>query len=58
MANQFVKPTEAELEILHVLWTDGAQSVRYINDKLNEHRDPSAQRICRISSSASVGFTN
>ena len=41
MANQFVKPTEAELEILHVLWVDGAQSVRYINDKLNEHRDPS-----------------
>ena len=41
MANQFVKPTEAELEILHVLWTDGAQSVRYINDKLNMHRDPS-----------------
>ncbi len=41
MAIQFVKPTEAELEILHILWADGAQSVRYINDKLNEHRDPS-----------------
>ena len=41
MANQFVKPTEAELDILHILWADGAQSVRYINDKLNEQRDPS-----------------
>lgn len=41
MANEFVKPTEAELEILHILWTNGAQSVRFVNDKLNEHRDPS-----------------
>ncbi len=41
MANQFVKPTEAELEILHILWANGAQSVRFVNDKLNEHRDPS-----------------
>ncbi|MBL7815732.1 MAG: BlaI/MecI/CopY family transcriptional regulator [Saprospiraceae bacterium] len=41
MANEFVKPTEAELEILHVLWAYGAQSVRFVNDKLNEQRDPS-----------------
>lgn len=41
MANEFVKPTEAELEILHILWTNGAQSVRFVNDKLNEQRDPS-----------------
>ena len=41
MANEFVKPTEAELEILHILWANGAQSVRFVNDKLNEQRDPS-----------------
>ena len=41
MTNEFVKPTEAELEILHILWADGAQSVRFVNDKLNEQRDPS-----------------
>jgi predicted transcriptional regulator len=38
MANEFIKPTDAELEILHILWADGAQSVRYVNDKLNERR--------------------
>ena len=41
MANQFVKPTEAELEILHILWANGAQSVREVNDKLNAKRTPS-----------------
>ena len=41
MAIQFVKPTEAELEILHVLWANGAQSVRFVNDTLNEQRDSS-----------------
>jgi predicted transcriptional regulator len=41
MSNEFVKPTEAELEILHILWDNGAQSVRFVNDKLNEKRAPS-----------------
>jgi BlaI family transcriptional regulator, penicillinase repressor len=41
MANEFVKPTEAELEILHVLWANGAQSVRFVNDQLNAQRSPS-----------------
>jgi BlaI family transcriptional regulator, penicillinase repressor len=40
MANEFIKPTEAELEILHILWANGAQSVRFVNDKLNEKRMP------------------
>ena len=31
MSNEFVKPTEAELEILHILW----------NNELNEKRAPS-----------------
>jgi len=32
------KPTEAELEILRILWEHGPCTVRYINDLLNESR--------------------
>ena len=32
------KPTEAELEILQILWKEGPSTVRFINDKLNENR--------------------
>jgi len=33
------KPTDSELEILHILWENGPSSVRHINDVLNERRD-------------------
>lgn len=33
------KPTEAELEILHVLWQHGPQTVRFVNDELNQKRE-------------------
>lgn len=33
------KPTESELEILQILWQEGASSVRDVNDKLNEKRE-------------------
>jgi BlaI family transcriptional regulator, penicillinase repressor len=33
--SEFVKPTDAELEILHVLWNNGASSVRFVNEKLS-----------------------
>jgi len=33
------KPTEAELEILQVLWQNGPSSVRFVNDKLNEQKE-------------------
>lgn len=33
-----MKPTESELEILHVLWENGASTVRTVNDLLNERR--------------------
>ncbi len=33
------KPTEAELEILQVLWEHGPSSVRFVNDKLSERKD-------------------
>ncbi len=34
-----IKPTEGELEILQILWENGASSVRFVNDKLNELRE-------------------
>jgi len=33
------KPTEAELEILQVLWQDGPATVREVHEKLAEKRD-------------------
>ncbi len=33
------KPTDAEIEILQILWEKGASSVRDINDILNERRE-------------------
>lgn len=33
------KPTEAELEILQVLWRHGPQTVRFVNDELNRQRE-------------------
>jgi predicted transcriptional regulator len=32
-----IEPTKAELEILQVLWQYGPSTVRFVNDKLNEH---------------------
>ncbi|HMQ49618.1 MAG TPA: BlaI/MecI/CopY family transcriptional regulator [Saprospiraceae bacterium] len=33
------KPTEAELEILQVLWEHGPSTVRFVNDILNQERE-------------------
>jgi BlaI family transcriptional regulator, penicillinase repressor len=33
------KPTEAELEILQILWENQPNSVRYVNDRLNTKRE-------------------
>lgn len=33
------KPTDAELEVLHVLWTNGPSSVRFVNEELSKNRD-------------------
>lgn len=33
------KPTEAELEILKVLWRNGPSTVRFVNDILNKKRE-------------------
>lgn len=34
-----MKPTDAELEILHVLWTNGPSTVRQVHDALSQNRD-------------------
>jgi predicted transcriptional regulator len=33
-----IKPTEAELEILQVLWTYGPSTVRFVHEKLKDER--------------------
>lgn len=32
------EPTRSELEILQVLWQEGPNTVRFVNDRLNEQR--------------------
>nr|WP_320119366.1 BlaI/MecI/CopY family transcriptional regulator [uncultured Marinifilum sp.] len=34
-----IKPTDAELEILQVLWTYGPSTVRFVNEKLKSGRN-------------------
>ena|SRR5690349_20973157 len=36
-------PTDAELEILQVLWTRPGESVRYVNETINQRRSPEQQ---------------
>lgn len=33
------QPTETELEILQVLWSNGPSTVRFVNDKQNEEKE-------------------
>ncbi|NDK56866.1 BlaI/MecI/CopY family transcriptional regulator [Pontibacter fetidus] len=37
--NQSYKPTDAELEILQVLWQNGPSTVRFVHDILSETKD-------------------
>ena len=37
--NQPVKPTEAELEILQILWEHGPSTVRFVNEKQNINKE-------------------
>jgi BlaI family transcriptional regulator, penicillinase repressor len=36
---QPLKPTDAELEILQVLWQNGPTTVRFVNDELNKTKE-------------------
>lgn len=39
-----VQPTESELEILRTLWSHGACTVRFVNDKINEGAEESRKK--------------
>ena len=39
-----VKPTESEIQILEVLWDNGAQSVRQVNDAINKEQEQSGKQ--------------
>ncbi len=43
LMNQALKPTDAELEILQILWEQGAASVRFVHEKLSENRQATAR---------------
>lgn len=36
---QFIKPTDSELEILQVLWSNGPSTVKFVNQLLNEKKE-------------------
>lgn len=37
--DRIMKPTDAELEILHVLWANGPSTVRQVHETLSQSRD-------------------
>lgn len=39
MKKNQIKPTDAELAVLKIIWESGPSTVRFINDKLNEERE-------------------
>ena len=39
MSNQAPKPTDAELEILQILWQYGPTTVRFVNEQLNQKKE-------------------
>lgn len=39
MGDKKPKPTESEIEILNILWEEGPQNVRFINEILNKKRE-------------------
>lgn len=52
------KPTDAELEILHILWEQGPSTVRTVNDLLNERRKSGLAAARSLAKSTeSAGYT-
>ena len=39
MSKLLIKPTDAELEVLQILWAKGSASVREVNEQLNLQRE-------------------
>ncbi len=48
VASEIPRPTDAELEILSVLWDQGACTVRVVHDVLSQHRDMGYTTILKI----------
>jgi BlaI family transcriptional regulator, penicillinase repressor len=36
---EYTLPTDSELEILQILWTNGPSTVRFVNDTINQKRE-------------------
>ncbi|MCW5922377.1 MAG: BlaI/MecI/CopY family transcriptional regulator [Saprospiraceae bacterium] len=52
------KPTDSELEILHILWEKGPSTVRTVNDLLNERRKSNAMAARNVAKpKESAGYT-
>lgn len=52
-----MKPTDSELEILHILWAQGPSTVRTVNDLLNEQRASRRSTAGALKSRDSAGYT-
>jgi predicted transcriptional regulator len=39
MIHQPLQPTEAELEVLRILWENGPSTVRFVHERLRRHKD-------------------
>ncbi len=50
-----MRPTDSELEILHILWENGPATVRTVNDLLNERRKRGL--VARSAARQSAGYT-
>jgi predicted transcriptional regulator len=48
MKNQPQKPTQSELEILHVLWSRGPSTVREVLEALNETKDTGYTGVLKL----------
>ncbi len=48
MKNQPQKPTQSELEILHVLWSKGPSTVREVLEALNETKDTGYTGVLKL----------
>lgn len=51
------KPTESELEILQLLWEMGPSTVRTVNDRLNDPKNPSRGGRRLAGDQREVGYT-
>ena len=47
-ANEIPRPTDAELEILNVMWGLGACTVRQVHETLSRHRDMGYTTILKL----------